>query len=202
MGRHFNIGKAKHSKRYRIFQVHGKGKRILINSENGITVLGHFQPNSKEYIWSKLLKDKSQVRNLTKSLYPDFYFQDIDLSIISDLDKNQIPYPVVIKPNIGYSSVGVHKVKNEQDWEIAVNQLKADLLHSGGLYDSEVVDSHTVLIEEWIQGEEYAIDGYYNQDGEPVILNVFKRLFKDDYDTSDQFIILRSWPSMKSIMMH
>ncbi|PHD72062.1 hypothetical protein COF64_21415 [Bacillus sp. AFS043905] len=146
----------------------------------------NIQPDSNEYIWSKLLKDKSQVRNLTKSLYPDFYFQDIDLSMISELDINQIPFPVVIKPNIGYSSVGVHKVKNEQDWYIAVNQLKADLLHSGGLYDSEVVGSQTVLIEEWIQGEEYAIDGYYNQDGEPVILNVFKRSFKDDYDTSDR----------------
>ncbi|PAW27085.1 hypothetical protein BKC07_21415 [Peribacillus simplex] len=163
-----------------------KDKRILTNSENGITLLGHFQPDSNEYIWSKLLKDKSQVRNLTKSLYPDFYFQDIDLSMISELDINQIPFPVVIKPNIGYSSVGVHKVKNQQDWYIAVNQLKADLLHSGGLYDSEVVGSQTVLIEEWIQGEEYAIDGYYNQDGEPVILNVFKRSFKDDYDTSDR----------------
>ncbi|WP_440970490.1 ATP-grasp domain-containing protein [Peribacillus frigoritolerans] len=163
-----------------------KDKRILTNSENGITLIGHFQPDSNEYIWSKLLKDKSQVRNLTKSLYPDFYFQDIDLSMISELDINQIPFPVVIKPNIGYSSVGVHKVKNEQGWDIAVNQLKADLLHSRGLYDSEVVGSQTVLIEEWIQGEEYAIDGYYNQDGEPVILNVFKRLFKDDYDTSDR----------------
>ncbi|MET3321953.1 UNVERIFIED_ORG: hypothetical protein ABIC97_005071 [Peribacillus simplex] len=162
------------------------GKRILTNSENGITLLGHFQPNSYEYIWSKLLKDKSQVRNLTKSLYPDFYFQEIDLSIISDMDKKQIPFPVVIKPNIGYSSVGVHKVKNEQDWDIAVSHLKEDLLHSDGLYDSTVVGSQTVLIEEWIQGEEYAIDGYFNQDGEPIILNAFKRLFKDDYDTSDR----------------
>ncbi|MFC9600814.1 ATP-grasp domain-containing protein [Peribacillus butanolivorans] len=162
------------------------GKRILTNSENGITLLGHFQPNSHEYIWSKLLKDKSQVRNLTKSLYPDFYFQEIDLSIISDMDKKQIPFPVVIKPNIGYSSVGVHKVKNEQDWDIAVSHLKEDLLHSDGLYDSTVVGSQTVLIEEWIQGEEYAIDGYFNQDGEPIILNAFKRLFKDDYDTSDR----------------
>ncbi|MBK5460844.1 ATP-grasp domain-containing protein [Peribacillus sp. TH16] len=162
------------------------GKRILTNSENGITLLGHFQPNSNEYIWSKLLKDKSKVRNLTKSLYPDFYFQEIDLSIISDMDKKQIPFPVVIKPNIGYSSVGVHKVKNEQDWDIAVSHLKEDLLHSDGLYDSTVVGSQTVLIEEWIQGEEYAIDGYFNQDGEPIILNAFKRLFKDDYDTSDR----------------
>ncbi|MFD4820053.1 ATP-grasp domain-containing protein [Peribacillus butanolivorans] len=162
------------------------GKRILTNSENGITLLGHFQPNSHEYIWSKLLKDKSQVRNLTKSLYPDFYFQETDLSIISDMDKKQIPFPVVIKPNIGYSSVGVHKVKNEQDWDIAVSHLKEDLLHSDGLYDSTVVGSQTVLIEEWIQGEEYAIDGYFNQDGEPIILNAFKRLFKDDYDTSDR----------------
>ncbi|MGG0848636.1 hypothetical protein [Peribacillus simplex] len=33
------------------------GQRILTNSENGITLLGHFRPNSNEYIWSKLLKD-------------------------------------------------------------------------------------------------------------------------------------------------
>ncbi|MGE7879636.1 ATP-grasp domain-containing protein [Peribacillus muralis] len=168
------------------FKSMGLEQRVLTNSENGITVLGHFQPDSKEYIWSKLLKDKSEVRKLTKSLYPDFHFQDIDLSMIDDLDKGQIPFPVVIKPNIGYSSVGVHKVKNEQDWDVAVAQLKEDLLHSDGLYDSEVVGSQTVLIEEWIQGEEFAIDGYYDQDGEPVILNVFKRLFKDDYDTSDR----------------
>ncbi|WP_081092536.1 MULTISPECIES: ATP-grasp domain-containing protein [Peribacillus] len=168
------------------FKSMGMEQRILTNSENGITVLGHFQPDSNEYIWSKLLKDKSEVRKLTKSLYPDFHFHDIDLSMIDDLDKDQIPFPVVIKPNIGYSSVGVHKVKNEQDWDIAVAQLKEDLLLSDGLYDSEVVGSQTILIEEWIQGEEFAIDGYYDQDGEPVILNVFKRLFKDDYDTSDR----------------
>ncbi|MCK1995079.1 ATP-grasp domain-containing protein [Peribacillus muralis] len=168
------------------FKSMGMEQRILTNSENGITLLGHFQPDSNEYIWSKLLKDKGEVRKLTKSLYPDFHFQDIDLSMIDDMDKDRIPFPVVIKPNIGYSSVGVHKVKNEQDWDIAVAQLKEDLLLSDGLYDSDVVGSQTILIEEWIQGEEYAIDGYYNQDGEPVILNVFKRLFKDDYDTSDR----------------
>ncbi|MFD9628516.1 ATP-grasp domain-containing protein [Peribacillus muralis] len=168
------------------FKSMGMEQRILTNSENGITLLGHFQPDSNEYIWSKLLKDKGEVRKLTKSLYPDFHFQDIDLSMIDDMDKDRIPFPVVIKPNIGYSSVGVHKVKNEQDWDIAVAQLKEDLVLSDGLYDSDVVGSQTILIEEWIQGEEYAIDGYYNQDGEPVILNVFKRLFKDDYDTSDR----------------
>lgn len=169
------------------FSFGGKtNKRLLTNSENGISLLGECFPECKEYLWSKTLKDKSQVRSLFRSLYPDFYFNDVHLSKIDQVPVDKIPFPVVIKPNIGYSSVGVQKVKNASEWNTAVNQLREELLHCCGLYESTVIDNHSILIEEWIEGEEYAIDGYYNSNGEPVILNVFKRLFKDEYDTSDR----------------
>jgi len=160
--------------------------RLLTNSENGISLLGKFFPESKEYLWSKLLKDKSQVRSLFHSLYPDFYFNEVPLSQIDEIPKETIPFPVVVKPNIGYSSVGVQKVKELTEWSTAVKRLKEELLKSRNLYESTVIANDSILIEEWIKGEEYAVDGYYNEDGEPVILNVFKRLFKDEYDTSDR----------------
>lgn len=160
--------------------------RLLTNSENGISLLGECFPECSEYLWSKTLKNKSRVRSLFQSLHPDFYFQEVPFSKIHEIPVEKIPFPVVVKPNIGYSSVGVQKVKKLAEWNTAINRLKEELLNSCDLYESTVIDNHSILIEEWIEGEEYAVDGYYNEAGEPVILNIFKRLFKDEYDTSDR----------------
>jgi len=73
-----------------------------------------------------------------------------------------------------------------EDWYHTVEKLKGDINDSAPAYPKDVIDSQTVIIEELIQGEEYAVDAYFTKEGKPVILNLFKRLFANDRDMSDR----------------
>jgi len=161
-------------------------QKLLTNSESCIKLIESHIPESNPNRWSKLLKDKGQLREILSSIYPSYFYKVVSISELFELPVETIPFPVVVKPTFGYSSVGVYKVKSAAEWEETLQQLHVDLVLSKDQLNQSVINSDNILIEEWIQGEEYAIDGYYDENGNPVILNMFKRLFKDEYDISDR----------------
>ncbi|OES45462.1 ATP-grasp domain-containing protein [Domibacillus iocasae] len=164
----------------------GEKQRLLTNSESGLSLLNAYCPDSDQNRWSKLFKNKGKMRAILSNIYPDYFYQVVTADNLFSLQIDRIPFPVVLKPTFGYSSVGVYKVKQKEEWEKALRQFEADIMLSKDLYDPAVINQKNLLIEKWIQGEEYAVDGYYDEQGNPVILNMFKRLFKDEYDTSDR----------------
>ncbi|WP_078409819.1 ATP-grasp domain-containing protein [Priestia abyssalis] len=168
------------------FDMFDQHQKLLTNSESCLSLLELHKPESEQNRWSKLLKDKGKLRSLLSRMYPDYFYKVVSISELFDINVDDIPFPVVIKPTLGYSSVGVYKVKNAGEWEQALHKLNVDFILSKDLYNQNVINVNHVLIEEWIQGEEYAVDGYFDNKGNPVILNMFKRLFKDEYDTSDR----------------
>jgi hypothetical protein len=161
-------------------------QKLLTNSESCLKLIESHIPESNQNLWSKLLKNKGQMREILATIYPNYFYNVVSISELFDLPVESIPFPVVLKPTFGYSSVGVYKVKSEREWEQTLQQLNVELVLSRDQLNQSVINSDNILIEEWIQGEEYAIDGYYDEEGNPVILNMFKRLFKDEYDTSDR----------------
>ena len=58
------------------------------------------------------------------------------------------------------------------------------------LYPVSVVNSSKFVIEELIEGEEYAVDAYYDRNGEPVILNIFQHPFFDSKDVGDRIYLM------------
>ena len=56
-------------------------------------------------------------------------------------------------------------------------------------FPESVLNSSKFIIEEVIEGEEYAVDAYYNDNGEPVIMNIFKHPFVSEDDVSDRAYI-------------
>jgi len=54
------------------------------------------------------------------------------------------------------------------------------------------------IIEECIEGDEFAIDAYYNPSGKPVILNILRHPFSSDTDVSDRVY----YTSKEIIMEH
>ena len=58
------------------------------------------------------------------------------------------------------------------------------------MYPNHVVNSTKFLIEEMIEGEEYAVDAYFDRDGEPVILNIFQHPFLNSKDVSDRIYLM------------
>ncbi|REK59961.1 MAG: hypothetical protein C6P36_00845 [Geobacillus sp.] len=161
-------------------------QKLLTNSESCLALLESYAPDSVQNHWAKQLKDKGTFRQILSSMYPDYFYKVVSLDELNKISVEDIPFPVVIKPSKGYSSVGVYKVKSADQWEDTLHKLSTDLLLIKNIYNKEVINGESILIEKWIFGEEYAVDGYYDHDGNPVILNIFKRLFQDEYDTSDR----------------
>lgn len=133
-----------------------------------------------------LFKDKAKFRELIRPLFPDFYFQKVSLGDLKKIKIDDIPLPFVIKPAVGFFSMGVHKVTDKNDWLKTVSAICADADRHKSSYPKAVLDTGFFIIEQCIDGDEYAFDAYYDSDGAPVVLSVFNHTFSSDTDVSDR----------------
>ncbi len=157
---------------------------LYSNSENALAWIDEYYGESKLSNQLQVLKNKVKFRELIKELFPDFYFKQISIEEIQRLSDDEIRFPFVIKPAVGFFSIGVHIVENEKDWIKAKSELQADKLKS--IFPENVLNTSNFIIEEFIRGEEYAIDYYYDNNGDAVVLNVLHHLFSSGTDTSDR----------------
>lgn len=157
---------------------------IYSNSENALAWIDQNYGKSELSSQLQVLKNKIQFRELIKGLFPDFYFKQISIQEIQQLSSDELRFPFVIKPAVGFFSIGVHIVENEKDWIKAKSELQPDKLKS--IFPENVLNTSTFIIEEFIHGEEYAIDYYYDTNGDAVLLNVLHHLFASGTDTSDR----------------
>jgi carbamoylphosphate synthase large subunit len=125
-------------------------------------------------------------RELTRSLVPDFYFQAVKMADLANMPYPELGQPLIIKPATGFMSEGVHKVFDADDWDQTKDRILTDRENSRDLYPPEVVDSTSLIIEECINGEEYAVDAYFDGNGEAVILNILKHTFSSSDDVGDR----------------
>ena len=83
---------------------------IYTTSENSIGWIAKHLSFTKLPQKIELFKDKVKFRTLIKKMYPDFYFREIQLCELDDLPLENIPMPFIIKPAVGFFSMGVYKV--------------------------------------------------------------------------------------------
>jgi len=116
------------------------------------------------------LSDKYQCRDIMRPLFPDFFYATQPLADITpDMFAPNRKY--VIKPQKGFFSIGVKIIENPCKVMDLVAEMQSELAANGGF--SESIFSHdTVIIEEFIEGEEYAVDMFYSATGEPIITNI------------------------------
>lgn len=195
--------------------------RVYTNSENSthwmIRNLG-FTDKTKLVT---LFKDKVAFRELTRTMYPNLYFRNVPFEEIKSIDAEELPFPCVIKPAIGFFSLGVYTVNHENEWDRVRQSLFNDIQYIRNLYPTEVLDTARFIIEEYIYGDEYAFDAYFDHEGKPVILNILKHYFASGDDVSDRVYVtsrqimrdnmglmidflerLGAWVDMKNFPLH
>jgi hypothetical protein len=133
-----------------------------------------------------LFKNKHKFRELTKSMFPDFYFKAVKVEDLTDIQISQLPLPLIIKPATGFMSEGVHKVTNSAEWKGTINLIMEEIDQRKDIYPAEVVDTSLFIIEGCIKGEEFAVDAYYDLNGEAVILSILKHTFSSAADVGDR----------------
>ena len=134
----------------------------------------------------EMFKDKVRFRKLVQQIYPHFLFKDVSYNELPNVDTSKIKKPFIIKPAIGFFSMGVHKVSSDDEWESIVGLIQDEMVKVKGLYPTEVMNSSKFIIEDYIEGAEYAIDAYYDNNGDPVILNILEHPFSSNGDVSDR----------------
>ncbi len=159
---------------------------VYTASENSIGWISENLPDTKLAEFVNVTKNKAKFRELIRPLYPDYYFREVLLNEIDDIKPDGLCYPFVIKPTVGFFSLGVHMVENPENWQ-AVKKKISDQIHIiENLYPNAVLNVETFIIEEVINGREFAFDAYYDIDGEPVVLNILEHLFAGPDDVSDR----------------
>ncbi|MDD3321308.1 MAG: ATP-grasp domain-containing protein [Paludibacter sp.] len=163
-----------------------KNPKLYTSSENSIGWIS----NNLEYAnlpeKINLFKNKTKFRELTALMYPDFYFQETKIANIDKINFDELPLPFIIKPSTGFFSMGVYKVNNKTEWEQTKKNILVEIKKTESLYPTEVLDTNNFIIEECIEGEEFAFDAYFDELGKPVLLNAFKHYFASSNDVSDR----------------
>ena len=177
--------------------VEQKNPCVYSNSENAIGWINENLATTPLPEKINLFKDKYKFRLLIKELHPDFFFTSVSINKLEDLDFKQLPLPFIIKPCVGFFSMGVYKVHTFDEWQKTQKLIRQEMQQVKGLYPDSVMGDERFIIEQNINGEEFAVDAYINKQGQAVVLNILKHTFVSDDDVSD-----RVYTTSKEIIEH
>lgn len=163
-----------------------KRHRLYSMSENGLGWIVEHLEDQELIDKIELLKNKATFRRICRDMYPDFFFEEVEMEELVKMNTDNLKFPLVLKPSVGFLSVGVYVVHNEMEWKAAVADLEKNFAKSSAQFPEFVVGTAKFLIEEYIRGEEYAVDAYFDAEGKPAILNIYHHRFASESDTSDR----------------
>lgn len=167
-------------------QLVNEGQRVCTNSENALEWLAANTSNPVLTRGIELCKDKELMRKTLASLDPDLFFQGYDYDELKQADYAQLPDRLIVKPTVGFCSLGVYAVQSQQDWDDALAAIEADMERWNRLYPASVVGTNRFIVEQMVEGTEYALDMFYDEAGTPQLFNVFQHDFAGPEDTSDR----------------
>ncbi len=165
---------------------------LYTNSENSINWISRNLKATKLPESIRQLKDKQVFRELIRQLYPDFFFTYVNVENLDSFDVHAIEKPFVIKPAVGFVSMGVYTVYRNEEWPEIVRMIHKEIEATRDMYPPEVINTEKWLLEERIDGDEYAVDAYYDENGAAVVLNIMKHLFSSEDDVDDKVYIMSS----------
>ncbi len=162
------------------------GERLYTNSENALDWLYTKSGNDELIAQVEKLKNKAEMRRQLAPLYPDYVFRELGMDELLALDVQDLPMPCVLKPSVGFCSLGVYTVGNAEQWEHARKDIREHIAEWCTQYPASVLGNQSWVIESLIQGTEYAVDVYFDEQGEPVICNILQHDFASAEDVSDR----------------
>jgi hypothetical protein len=165
------------------------GKKLYTNSENAIAWIGKNLYFTEIPSKINLFKDKIAFRDLLRPMYPHFNYTSLKIEELDDFSVDSFSKPFIIKPAVGFFSMGVYKVDSDDEWPGIKQKLMAELKQVEGIYPSQVMDAGRFIIEQIIEGDEYAIDVYYDNYGNAVVMNIMQHIFASATDFSDRLYI-------------
>lgn len=165
------------------------GERVYTSSENALSWICDNVDNAELVRVIELLKDKAALRELLSPLNPDLHFKVLPRKALRDVAVEDLSLPVILKPAVGFCSMGVYAIESSDDWNRALADMEASESVWNERYPESVVDASDCIIESLIEGVEYAVDMYYDAEGKARVLNVLRHDFAGPEDTGDRMYV-------------
>ena len=144
--------------------------KVCINSEAVIELLLDRLKDRAKVKAIESLKDKYQFRQLLTEIYPDYTFEKVALSAIPDL---VIQQKTVLKPSKGCFGAAVKIVDVDTNMPQLKQEIQVELAKNGEVFSEVVLSKNEFILESFIEGEEYAVDMFYDKNGQSQITNIY-----------------------------
>ncbi|HIW00437.1 MAG TPA: ATP-grasp domain-containing protein [Candidatus Desulfovibrio intestinipullorum] len=163
-----------------------QGERLYTNSENALDWL--YAKSGAEDLIAQVekLKNKARLRRELSDLYPDYFFMELSQETLMATEADQVPMPCVLKPSVGFCSLGVYCIENAEQWQHAKADIAANMASWCAQYPAAVLGDQSWIVESLIRGTEYAVDVYFDADGRAVVCNILQHDFASAQDVSDR----------------
>ncbi|MEA5594985.1 ATP-grasp domain-containing protein [Rivularia sp. UHCC 0363] len=165
----------------------------LIQNENAIAIMNW--EASLSFILENLpqqrlnqvnaFKNKATFRKLVKELYPNLFYVELTRDNLLDFRLPEEVETVVLKPSLGTASIGIRTVHGQQQWEKAVDSVIKDIDIAKEHMNPAMLNDSSFLVEEFVDGDEFACDGFWNANGKTVITGIYQHPFASSLDVSD-----------------
>jgi hypothetical protein len=145
---------------------------VVITSENVLDAVLRRLDDPARHEQITALKNKDRCRAMLAERYPDFFYRRVALA---DLPGLQLPEGrrLVVKPNRGYFATAVKIVDSTSDLAQIRAEIEAEVKRNAAVFADSVLSDAEVLVEDFLDGDEYAVDLFYDSAGEPVIVNIY-----------------------------
>jgi hypothetical protein len=160
--------------------------RPYSNSENCLEWIQKQLPDSPLQQTIRSFKDKAQFRRVIAELYPNFFFAEFAIDELANVEITTFPERIVLKPSVGFFSLGVYVITSQTEWDAAVHSIFENRAELETLYPAEVVEWGNFIVEEYIEGDEFAVDAYYDDAGTAQIMGILHHHFASADDVSDR----------------
>ncbi len=119
-----------------------------------------------------LLKDKVLFRETIANLFEDYNFFNTK---IEDLPNITIKNKMVVKPRKGFFGTGIRIIDEKTDLQQITNEISAEIERNAKAFPNSdtILSTEELLVEDYIDGEEYAVDMFYDAQGKPQLLNIY-----------------------------
>ena len=147
-----------------------KNDKVCIASEAAIETIVSRMDDLARKNAIEVLKNKYAFRKMLADLYPNYQYQLVKMQEVKDL---KITQKSIIKPVKGVFGTAVRIIDRDTDLTKLVSELKIELSRNENVFSNGVLSKEDFIIEQYIEGEEYAVDMFYNATGEACITNIY-----------------------------
>ncbi|NJL79774.1 MAG: ATP-grasp domain-containing protein [Richelia sp. RM2_1_2] len=164
--------------------IQDKNAVVIINWEASLSFILENLPQQR-LNQVNTFKNKAAFRKLVKELYPDLFYVELTREALQDFRFPQEVETVVLKPCLGTASIGIHIIHGQKEWLKAVDSVLKDIDIAKEHMNPAMLNDSSFLVEEFIDGDEFACDGFWDAHGKTVITGIYQHPFASNSDVSD-----------------